>query len=408
MQLSDVDLANPDNYHHAGPPYAMFDLLRREAPVYWHHDKETPGFWALTGHPEVVQVSKTPQLFSAARRSVFLFESNEEDLANLQMMLVNRDPPQHTKLRRMVSLGFTPRRIAMLEEKVRLRAGEIIDRIALRGECDFVTDLAADLPLQVIAELVGVPMEDRGKVFEWSNKLIGFDDPEYVGDREEQKQTAMEVYLYANQLAELRRQQPTDDLTSVLVNGEVDGERLNEMEFDLFFLLLLVAGNETTRNAISGGMLALINHPDQRARLLADPSLMSTTTEEILRWVSPVNCFRRTVMQDTTIGSQAVREGDKVVMFYPAANRDERVFANPNTFDVGRTPNDHLAFGIGTHFCIGNALARLEIKVMFEELLRRLPDIELAGPVERLRSSFINGIKRMPVRFTPESLRRSA
>ena len=408
MQLSDVDLANPDNYHHAGPPYAMFDLLRREAPVYWHHDKETPGFWALTGHPEVVQVSKTPQLFSAARRSVFLFESNEEDLANLQMMLVNRDPPQHTKLRRMVSLGFTPRRIAMLEEKVRLRAGEIIDRIALRGECDFVTDLAADLPLQVIAELVGVPMEDRGKVFEWSNKLIGFDDPEYVGDREEQKQTAMEVYLYANQLAELRRQQPTDDLTSVLVNGEVDGERLNEMEFDLFFLLLLVAGNETTRNAISGGMLALINHPDQRARLIADQSLIATTTEEILRWVSPVNCFRRTVMQDTTIGSQAVREGDKVVMFYPAANRDERVFTNPNTFDVGRTPNDHLAFGIGTHFCIGNALARLEIKVMFEELLRRLPDIELAGPVERLRSSFINGIKRMPVRFTPERLRRSA
>lgn len=408
MQVSDVDLANPDNYQAAGPPYAMFELLRRQTPVYWHHDKETPGFWAITGHPEVVQVSKTPQLFSAARRSVFLFESNEEDLANLQMMLVNRDPPQHTRMRRLVSLGFTPRRIAMLEERVRLRASEIIDRVAARGECEFVTDLAADLPLQVIAELVGVPMEDRGKVFEWSNKLIGFDDPEYVGDREEQKQTAMEVYLYANQLAEQRRQEPKDDLTSVLIHGEVDGERLSEMEFDLFFLLLLVAGNETTRNAISGGMLALINHPDQRARLLADPGLIGTTTEEILRWVSPVNCFRRTVMQDTKIGDQSVREGDKVVMFYPAANRDERVFKDPNTFDVGRNPNEHVAFGIGTHFCIGNALARLEIKIMFEELLRRLPDVELAGPVERLRSSFINGIKRMPVRFTPERLRRSA
>jgi cholest-4-en-3-one 26-monooxygenase len=408
MPLSDVDLANPDHYQQAGPPYAAFDRVRREAPVYWHRDKETPGFWAITGHPEVVQVSKTPQLFSAARRGVFLFESNEEDLANLQLMLVNRDPPQHTRMRRLVSLGFTPRRIARLEERVRLLAGEIIDRVAARGACEFVTDLAADLPLQVIAELVGVPMEDRGKVFEWSNKLIGFDDPEYVGDREEQKRTAMEVYLYGNQLAEQRRQQPKDDLTSVLINGEVDGERLTEMEFDLFFLLLLVAGNETTRNAISGGMLALIEHPEQRARLVADPRLIGTATEEILRWVSPVNCFRRTVMQDTSIGTQAVREGDKVVMFYPAANRDGRVFPNPHAFDVGRNPNEHLAFGIGTHFCIGNALARLEIRVMFEELLRRLPDIELAGRVERLRSSFINGIKRMPVRFTPERLRRSA
>jgi cholest-4-en-3-one 26-monooxygenase len=407
MQLSDVDLAHPDHYH-SGPPHQMYELLRREAPVFWHPDRETPGFWALTRHAEVVQVSKNPQLFSAARRSVFLFESNEEDLGNLQMMLVNRDPPQHTKLRRLVSPGFTPRRIAMLEEKVRLRAGEIIDRVAARGECDFVTDLAADLPLQVIAELVGVPMEDRGKVFEWSNKLIGFDDPEYSGDRTAQKQCAMDVYLYANQLAEKRREHPTDDLTSVLMNGEVDGERLSEMEFDLFFLLLIVAGNETTRNAISGGMLALIEHPEQRARLLANPGMIGTTTEEILRWVSPVNCFRRTVTQDTTIGAQAVREGDKVVMFYPAANRDELVFRDPNRFDVGRSPNDHLAFGIGTHFCIGNAMARLEIKVMFEELMRRLSDIELAGPVERLRSSFINGIKRMPVRFTPERLRRSA
>jgi len=383
-------------------------VLRREAPVFWHPDVETPGFWALTRHAEVAHASRNPLLYSAQRRTVFMFESNEEDLSNMQMMLVNRDPPNHTKLRRLVSLGFTPRRIAMLEEKVRLRAGEIIDRVAARGECDFVTDLAADLPLQVIAELVGVPMEDRGKVYEWSNKLIGFDDPEYSGDREQQKQSAMDVYLYANQLAEKRRAEPTDDLTSIIMNGEVDGERLTEMEYDLFFLLLIVAGNETTRNAISGGMLALIQHPEQRARLIANPGLMTTATEEILRWVTPVNCFRRTAMQDTEIGGQAVREGDKVVMFYPSANRDDRVFASPEQFDIARTPNDHLAFGMGTHFCLGNALARLEIKVMFEELLRRLPDIELAGQVERLRSSFINGIKRMPVRFTPEAVRKSA
>jgi cholest-4-en-3-one 26-monooxygenase len=407
MQLSDIDLAHPDNYH-SGPPHHMFEVLRREAPVFWHPDAETPGFWALTCHAEVAHASRNPQIYSAQQRTVFMFESNEEDLTNLQMMLVTRDPPNHTKLRRLVSLGFTPRRIAMLEEKVRLRAGEIIDRVAARGECDFVTDLAADLPLQVIAELVGVPMEDRGKVFEWSNKLIGFDDPEYSGDREQQKQSAMDVYLYANQLAEKRREEPKDDLTSIIMNGEVDCERLTEMEYDLFFLLLIVAGNETTRNAISGGMLALIQHPEQRARLIANPALMTSATEEILRWVTPVNCFRRTAMQDTEIGGQAVREGDQVVMFYPTANRDERVFANPGQFDVARTPNDHLAFGMGTHFCLGNALARLEIKIMFEELLRRLPDIELAGPVERLRSSFINGIKRMPVRFTPEAVRKSA
>jgi cholest-4-en-3-one 26-monooxygenase len=408
MPLSDINIADPDSYQQSGPPYALFARLRREAPVFWHHDKDSPGFWALTRHADVAHVSKNSQLFSAARKGVFLFESTEEELAQMQMMLVNRDPPSHTKLRRLVSPGFTPRRIAELEQKVRLRAGEIIDRVAARGECDFVTDLAADLPLQVIAELVGVPQEDRGKIFEWSNHLIGFDDPEYVGDREEQKKYAMEVYLYANQLAEERRARPTDDLTSILMHGEVDGERLTELEFDLFFLLLLVAGNETTRNAISGGMLALIENPEQRARLIANPALTNIAAEEIVRWVSPVNCFRRTAMQDTEIGGQKVREGDKIVMFYPAANRDERVFANPDSFDVGRTPNDHLAFGMGTHFCLGNALARLEIKVMFEELLQRLPDVELAGPVERLRSSFINGIKRMPVRFTPERLRRTA
>ena len=407
MQLSDVDIADPETYV-AGRQHEMFALLRREAPVFWHPDKETPGFWALTGYNEVATVSKSPQYFSAARRSVFLFESSPEDLANLQLMLVNRDPPQHTKLRRLVSQGFTPRRIARLEDKIRIVTREILDNVAGRGECDFVSEVAADLPLQVIAELVGVPLEDRRMVFDWSNRLIGFDDPEYVGDREDQKRCATEVYMYANQLAEERKENPRDDLTSVLMTGEVDGERLTEMEFDLFFLLLVVAGNETTRNAISGGLLSLIQHPEQRARLAMNPRLMPTAVEEILRWVSPVICFRRTCIADTELRGQKIREGDKVVMFYPAANRDEAVFPQADKFDVGRTPNEHLAFGLGTHFCLGNSLARLEIKVMFEELLRRLPDIELAGPIEWLRSSFINGIKRMPVRFTPERVRQTA
>jgi cholest-4-en-3-one 26-monooxygenase len=407
MKLSEVDIADPDVYV-ARRQYEMFALLRREAPVFWHPDKEGPGFWALTRYEEVSTVSKNPQLFSAAERTVFMFEPSAEDLANLQLMMVNKDPPNHTKLRRLVSQGFTPRRIAMLEDRVREMTRQILDNVAGRGECDFVTDIAADLPLQVIAELVGVPLEDRHMVFEWSNKLIGFDDPEYTGDREEQASAATEVYMYANQLAEERKESPRDDLTSVLMNGEVDGERLTEMEFDLFFLLLIVAGNETTRNAISGGMLALLEHPAQRARLTANPALAATATEEILRWVSPVICFRRTCVADTLLGGQTIRAGDKVVMFYPSANRDERVFPAADQFDVSRTPNEHLAFGIGTHFCLGASLARREIRVMFEELLRRLPDIELAGPVERLRSSFINGIKRMPVRFTPERALKTA
>ena len=407
MQLSDIDLAHPDNYH-SGPPHHMFEVLRREAPVFWHPDAETPGFWALTRHAEVAHASRSPQLYSAQRRTVFMFESNEEDLSNLQMMLVNRDPPNHTKLRRLVSLGFTPRRIAMLEEKVRLRAGEIIDRVAARGECDFVTDLAADLPLQVIAELVGVPMEDRGKVFEWSNKLIGFDDPEYSGDREQQKQSAMDVYLYANQLAEKRREEPHrrphqhhherrggrraadgDGVRPVLPAAHRRRQRDHAQRH-----LRRDAGADPASGAARAADRQ--SQPDDDGHR-GDPALGDAG--ELL----PPD--RDTGHRDRRPGGARGRQGGDVL---PLGQPRRPRLRQSGQFDVARTPNDHLAFGMGTHFCLGNALARLEIKVMFEELLRRLPDIELAGQVERLRSSFINGIKRMPVRFTPEALRKSA
>jgi cholest-4-en-3-one 26-monooxygenase len=246
-----------------------------------------------------------------------------------------------------------------------------------------------------------VPLEDRHKVFEWSNRLIGFDDPEFGNTAEVGKQAAMEMWLYANELAEQRKKDPRDDLVSALMMGEVDGEKLSEVDFDSFFLLLAVAGNETTRNLISGGMRALIEHPAEWKRLKENPALLNTAVEEMLRWVSPVNHFRRTVTRDTEIRGQKLREGDKVIMWYPSANRDEDFFPNPTSFDVGRSPNNHLAFGIGEHFCLGANLARLEIRAIFEEVIRRMPDIELAGPVRRLRSNFINGIKEMPVRFTP-------
>jgi len=275
-----------------------------------------------------------------------------------------------------------------------------------RESFDFVTAIAAELPLLVIAELLGVPAADRHKVFEWSNSLVGFDDPEYATSMETGKLASAQMWAYANQLANERKEHPLGDLVSVLMQAEVDGDRLSEMEFDSFFLLLAVAGNETTRNLISGGMRALIEHPEERARLVADPALLSTGIEELLRWVSPLIHFRRTATRDVHMHGHTIKEGDKVVIFYPSANRDERKFVNPETFDVTRTPNEHLAFGIGEHFCLGANLARLEIKLIFEEMLRRLPDLEFDGPVRRLRSNFINGIKAMPVRRTSAASQR--
>jgi len=298
--------------------------------------------------------------------------------------------------------------IERIEPHIRDLTRSIIDAVASRGACDFVTDIAAELPLQVIAEMMGIPVEDRHMLFEWSNRLIGFDDPEFQTSLEDGKLAAMEMWGYAHQLAEKRKAHPQDDLVSALMQAEVDGEHLTEMEFDAFFILLAVAGNETTRNLISGGMLALLEHPAERDRLLNDMSLLPPAVEEMLRWVTAVNHFRRTTTADTQIRGQKIREGEKVVVFYPSANRDEEVFPQPQKFDVSRSPNEHLAFGIGEHFCLGSNLARMEIRIMFEEILRRLPDIELSGPVRRLRSNFINGIKEMPIRFTPERARKAA
>jgi len=326
----------------------------------------------------------------------------------MQLMMLNMDPPNHTKLRGLINKGFTPRMVARLEPQVREVTAKIIDAVAARGECDFVTDIAAELRLQVIAEMMGIPQADRHKVFEWSNQLIGFDDPEFNTNEERAKLISMEIYMYANELAAMRKDKSGDDLVSVLMNAEVDGHKLTELEFDLFFLLLAVAGNETTRNLISGGMLALFEHPEQWRKLCDTPELVPTGIEELLRWVSPVMHFRRTAMRDTELRGQHIREGDKVVVYYVSANRDEDIFRDPFRFDVSRSPNEHIAFGIGEHYCLGSSLARLEIRLMFEEIVRRLPDITLAGQPARLRSNFINGIKRMPVRFTPEGRRQRA
>jgi len=395
--MLDVDLSDPDTFVE-GIPLGVFQRLRTEAPLYWQPEKVGRGFWCVTRYEDLMAISKDPLTFSSARGGTNIFEVPEEDLSMLRLLMLNMDPPKHNKFRRLVSTGFTARMVTQLEPHVREICRDLIDNVVKRESFDFVTEIAAELPLLVIAELLGVPAEDRHKVFEWSNSLVGFDDPEYHTSMETGKVASAQMWAYANQLAEQRREHPLGDLVSVLMEAEVDGDRLSEMEFDSFFLLLAVAGNETTRNLISGGMRALIEHPEQRARVLADPSLLPSTIEELLRWVSPLIHLRRTATRDVELHGKTIREGDKVVIYYPSANRDETKFAEPQRFDVGRTPNEHVAFGIGEHFCLGANLARLEIRLIFEEMLRRLPDLELAGPVRRLRSNFINGIKAMPVR----------
>ncbi|GAA0327794.1 cytochrome P450 [Actinoallomurus spadix] len=397
----DIDLVDPDRYANAGIPHGELRWLRRNDPVHRHPGE--PDFWAVTRYDDVVHVSRHPEIFSSHRRLALFYEPSDEHLVMQRMMMLNQDPPEHTRKRSIVNKGFTPRTVGRLEDHVREICRGLIDEVAGRGEADFVRDISAPLPLYVICELIGAPVEDREKIFEWSNRLIGEDDPDLRSTEEEEGAAAAELYAYANELAERRRKEPRDDIVTTLLRPH-GGEELTVDEFDLFMMLLIVAGNETTRNAASGGMLAFFEHPDQWYRLVDDRrnggDLARTAADEIVRWVSPVNLFKRTATRDTELGDKRIREGDKVVVFYASANRDEDVFADPYDFDIGRDPNPHLGFGGGgPHFCLGSHLARLELRVLFETLAERLPGITLAGEPRRQRSNFINGIKEMPVRF---------
>jgi cholest-4-en-3-one 26-monooxygenase len=407
LDVMDIDLVDQDTYARGGVPHDQFRWLRAHEPVYWHHGDRSrgwPGFWAVTRHEDVVHVSRHPELYSSYRRLSLFDEPPTEDLSMQRMMMLNQDPPEHTRRRSLVNKGFTPRTIGALHEHIGEICADLLDQVIANGTgtADFVTDIAAQLPLYVICELLGAPPEDRDKIFRWSNLLIGYDDPDFRRSPQQGNDAGAQLYAYANELAARRRADPRDDIVTKLLQPDENGEELSVHEFDVFVLMLAVAGNETTRNAASGGMLAFFEHPDQWARLVDDPALVTTAVDEVVRWVSPVNLFRRTATQDTVLHGRKIAEGDKVVVFYASANRDEAVFDRPDTFDITRDPNPHIGFGGGgPHFCLGAHLARLELSVLFETLSRRMPNIELTGNLRRLRSNFINGIKEMPVSFGP-------
>ncbi len=388
----------------------VFRRLRDEAPVVFLAEPEIPtfdkgpGYWSLTRFDDVMHVSRHPDLFCSGSGTNIV--DLPVEISEFMGSMINMDAPRHTRLRMIVNRAFTPKRVARIDHDVRVKAREIVMSVADRGECDFVHDIAAQLPLQVICEMMGIPRESWERIFELTNVILGAGDPELAPDMATLMGAVMEMTQIAHAVGEDRRANPTDDLVSAMMHAEVDGEHLDPMEMASFFILLSAAGNETTRNAISHGLLALTNHEDQRAVWQSDvEGVTPTAVEEIVRWASPVVHFRRTATADTEIGGVAIAEGDKVVMWYESANRDERHFDDPFTFDVRRSPNDHVGFGAGgPHFCLGANLARREIGVMFDELFRWLPDIHTSSEPDYLFSSFIHGIKRLRCEFTPAAV----
>lgn len=397
-----IDLISPEAFRH-GHPWAQYAWLRANAPVYRHPQPGTDGFWAITRYDDVRTISRQPKLFSSAAKGPMLGEPTPEELApNLQMMLF-MDPPQHDRFKLLVSRGFTPKNAQLLADRIGELSREIVDDVIERGECDLVADVAGRLPSGLIAELMGIPRVDGERLYELTEIMHTTDDA--VHSRDERMMAVVEMLTYAAGVVDAKRRNPGDDIASALVQAEIDGDRLTDGELQFFFLLLVNAGGDTTRNLVAAGMQQLFDHPAERARLTADlDGLLPTAVEEMLRYTSPVANFQRTVMADTVLGGQQLRAGDRVVMFYGSANRDEDVFADADRFDVGRSPNPHVAFGAGgPHLCLGMHVARIEIAAMFRELLARLPDLEPAGEPELLASSFIAGVKSMPVRFTPAS-----
>ncbi|HVO55309.1 MAG TPA: cytochrome P450 [Solirubrobacterales bacterium] len=405
-QLSEINLADIDSFAD-GPPHWAFRLLRKEAPVSWQEVPDFLGHWAIVKHADVVRVSKDPQTFTSEKG--ILVESDhknpppDQELAVVKDM-IETDPPRHNRIRALVNREFTPKQIAALEPEIRFHVDELLDAVDTSG--DFVEDVASQLPMRVICQLMGVPVEDRAHLIDLFNWSFGSDDPEFQVEGLSAIENRIKFYeeMIAYLEAHLTRQRErldSGDVGSMLASAEIDGDRLSDEEILAFYHLLLAAGSETTRTGAAGGVKAFFDYPDQWARLQADRSLIDTAVDEILRWTSPIMGFSRVANVDTVVGGQPIAAGDKLHLWYASANRDEEVFEQSESFDVGRSPNNHLAFGVGTHFCLGSSLARLELRLLFEGLLDRFPGLEPAGEAEHLRNLLTPALKRLPVTYVP-------
>jgi cytochrome P450 len=409
--LSDVDLTDLDRWSR-GVPHEWFTLLRRDAPVFWQDERDGRGFWSLTRYDDILAASKDYRTFSSETGGTSLMDLTPEQVESRKSML-DTDPPQHKRLRGIVNKAFAVRVVNTYEDRIRAMFREVLDSAFAERELDFVDAVATELPMRILCELMGVPLEDRRYLVELGNRMLGNTDPEHAGEFVAgeadlsdyahlpfSSPAAPEMFAYAQRLAAERRREPHEDLTTRLLQADVDGETLSEHEFELFFLLLVTAGNETTRHAMSNGLLALLEHPRERERLLAEPALIPTAVEEILRWAPSLLHFRRTATRDVELHERTIKAGDKVALWYVSGNRDEDQFPDAGRFDVSRTPNRHLAFGLGgPHHCLGAHLARLELCVWLQEMLPVLGRLELAGEPKRLRSNFFHGMKSLPVRL---------
>ena len=414
-------LSEPETFLDQEAVHQIFTELRREDPVAWCPEPDGgKGFWSITKYDDIQSISKNPKAFSSdrllggitlespemRRRRKSLESASEDEVGGGGSILTSgssmimMDPPTHTQHRRMVAPGFAPGRLNALIPEIRTRCVEILESIAGRGECEFVSNVAAELPIQMLAELLGVEQEDRKKLFEWSNTMIGGDDPDMRIGRDDVMSVFGELFQYSVALRESRQENPGDDLISMLVNTRIDGKPMELGDYVSAFILLVVAGNETTRNSISGGVLALSQYPEERRKLIDDPSLIPDAIDEIIRWVAPVVYMRRTALEDTKVGEKIIKNGDCLALWYMSGNRDEDKWDDPFSFNVTRNGPRHLSFGYGQHLCIGWRLAEIQLTVCLEELLKRFPDITVHGDVDRMRSNFLNSIKRMHVRYS--------
>jgi cholest-4-en-3-one 26-monooxygenase len=403
--FDEPNLVHPDLYAEHGYPHEIWTRLRREDPVHWIEQPEGIPFWAITKHADVMVIGKKPGVFLNNKRLVIGHQPEQRNM-DFPDTLIQMDNPKHQIFRKMVLHRFQPRELRRIHDDIEHIGKEIVDKLiqdSVEGECDFVQEVSAPLPIAVIAWLLGVPKEDWDLIFHWSNRIIGSGDPEYQTEGKDASEgaqaTMIELFTYFSKLVEEREKNPKDDLITLFTQLEYEGEKLSLMDRLAWCLIIVIAGNETTRNGTSGGMLAFIEHQEQLRALQADPSLIDSAVEEVVRWTSPIIHFARTAAEDFELRDKVIRKDDAVALFYPSANRDEDVFESPFSFDISRHPNRHLGFGVGEHFCLGSHLARLELKVAYKHLLPRIEEVELAGPVERLHSSLVGGVKHLPIRY---------